>query len=79
MHKVNIIKLKQQLPIYLDQAHAGDEVWIVSKSGKVIARLLPPVDEQVDVLAQLKQLRERCVVGDVISPIDENWNSANKL
>lgn len=75
MHKVNVGKLKEQLPNYLEQVHAGDEIWITSKNGKVIARLLPPVDEQIDVLAQLKQLREKCVVGDVISPIGEKWNA----
>lgn len=74
MQEVNITKLRNHLPSYLEQAHKGKEIWVTSR-GQVVARLLPPLDLQASACEQLQQLREHCTIGDVISPIKEKCNA----
>lgn len=73
MREVNITELRNHLPVYLEQVHTGNEIWVTSR-GHVIARLLPPPDAKTEAREQLKQLRKHCKVGDVVSPLNEDWN-----
>ncbi|TAK77988.1 MAG: type II toxin-antitoxin system prevent-host-death family antitoxin [Gammaproteobacteria bacterium] len=73
MHQVKITELRSHLPDYLEQVHKGKEIWITCR-GKVIARLLPPIDSRKAARDKLKELRQHAYVGDVISPIDEEWD-----
>lgn len=52
-------------------AQKGTEV-LVTWHGQVIARILPPCDTKNEALNQLKKLRSRCKIKDVISPINED-------
>lgn len=74
MREVNVTELRSHLPKYLASAQKGTEI-LVTSHGRVIARIIPPVDTKADAARQLKDLRKRCSVGDVISPIDEDWES----
>lgn len=74
MQKINITKLRSHLPQYLLSVQKGNEIFVISR-GKVIARILPPIDTQGEAQKKLKLLRKQCKVGDVISPIFENWDA----
>lgn len=74
MHQVNVTKFRSQLPKYLASVENGEEILITSH-GKVIAKLIPPVDTQDKAKQQLRKLRKNSKVFDVISPIDENWDA----
>ena len=74
MLEVNITELRSHLPKYLATAQKGSEI-LVTSHGKIIARIIPPLDTKNEAISKLKKLREHCKVGDVISPIDEKWDS----
>jgi prevent-host-death family protein len=74
MQEVNVTELRSHLPKYLEKAHKGSELLITSH-GHVIARILPPINTQEQAKNQLKKLRKKCNVLDVVSPIDEKWDA----
>ena len=74
MLTANITKLRSQLPKYLHLVQAGEHI-IVTSHGKTIARIMPPLDAPKEAKTLLKQLRQSCSIGDVISPIQDNWNA----
>lgn len=68
MREVNVTELRNHLPKYLASVEEGKEILITSH-GRVIARILPPVDTKGEAREQLKALRKYCKIGDIISPI----------
>ena len=74
MREINVTEFRNHLPKYLASVEDGKEI-LVTSHGRVIARILPPTDTKNEAKKQLKALRKHCKVGDVISPIDEEWNS----
>lgn len=74
MIKVNVTDLRNHLPAYLGKVKAGEEVAVTSR-GKVIARLIPEVDESCSARMRLEAARKESWVGDVISPTDETWEA----
>ena len=75
MKHINITELRQHLPSYLSSVQKGEEICVTSH-GRVIARVLPPVDHREIASKKLEKLRKQsCVIGDVISPIDDVWDA----
>lgn len=74
MRSINITELRNHLPHYLSTVQRGNKI-LVTTHGKVIARIVPPVDTKSEALKQLKILRKKCKVGDVVSPIDDEWDA----
>ncbi len=74
MKQVNVTELRTHLPNYLAKAHKGAEIWVTSH-GQVIARVLPPLDTRAAAKEELKKLRKHSKVGDVISPLNEDWDA----
>ena len=74
MREVNVTELRSHLPAYLVQVQTGEEL-IVTSHGKAIARILPSQDIREAARKQLKALRKKSHVGDVILPIGEVWES----
>ena len=72
MTEINVTELRNHLHQYLSVAHNGSEI-LVTLHGQPIARILPPMDAQKAAVARLKELQKRCKIGDVVSPIDEQW------
>ena len=66
MVEVNVTELRSHLPEYLSKANSGETVLVTSR-GKVVARILPPGDVKENAAESLRQLRKKCVIGDVIS------------
>jgi antitoxin (DNA-binding transcriptional repressor) of toxin-antitoxin stability system len=71
--QVNLSEFGNDLVNYLKCAGMGEELLIISQ-GEVIARVLPPLNEKENARAELMKLRQKCRIGDVISPIGDVWN-----
>lgn len=74
MINVNVTELRNHLPEYLKRVKAGEEVTVTSR-GKVIARLVPEVDEVLAARKRLEELRRHSWVGDVVLPLDVEWEA----
>jgi prevent-host-death family protein len=70
---VSISELRQNLPSYVDRAEAG-ETFLVTVRGKVVARLAPEIDPAEAAFQELMSYRGKGWVGDVISPLEEEWS-----
>lgn len=75
METVNVSDLRTRLPEYLSRAEAGEEIE-VTRRGEVIARLVPARDRRRTAKERLAALRTSASVGDVVSPVDEDWEAA---
>jgi len=74
MRAINVTELRNHLPRYLSSVQQGAEI-LVTSHGHVIARILPPENTQRNALNQLKELRKHAEIGDITSPIDEDWDA----
>lgn len=74
MNAVNITELRQHLPAYLKQVQAGQEI-AITLHGKTIARIVPDSDvsPREAATARLATLRGTMIVGDVLTPLNEEW------
>jgi prevent-host-death family protein len=74
MPSINVTELRQHLPEYLKQVQAGEEI-AITLHGKTIARIVPEIKEskREAALKRLEALRGTVIVGDIISPIKEEW------
>lgn len=76
MIRISVTELRNHLPAYLGKVKTGEEV-VVTSRGKVIARLVPEVDESKAARRRLEAIRKESWVGDVISPSGEVWEVAH--
>lgn len=76
MSSINVTELRQHLPEYLKQVQAGEEI-AITLHGKTIARIVPEAKEskREAALKRLDVLRGTVIVGDIISPIEEEWTA----
>jgi prevent-host-death family protein len=74
MPEVNISELRNHLPQYLSRAEAGEEI-LVTRRGRVVARLAPARDTRALAREQLAGLRKRARVDDVVSPVEADWEA----
>jgi prevent-host-death family protein len=74
MQTINITELRSHLPEYIARAEAGEEI-MVTRRGKVVVRLVATRDRRAAAREQLASLRAKAVVGDVVSPVDADWEA----
>jgi prevent-host-death family protein len=74
MREVNITELRNHLPTYMKAVQKGEPINIVSR-GRVIARIIPAEEPALAARQRLIALREKCSVGDVVSPSGEEWDA----
>ena len=74
MKTITISDFRTNLLKYLNLAHEGKELIITSK-GKELATILPPKTEQEKARQKLKEMSKNIVLGDVLSPIDVEWDA----
>lgn len=76
--EANVTEVRQNLASYLVKVQSGEEV-AITLHGKVVAKLVPAVDEKArkraEAEAYLAKLRETVVLGDIESPIDVEWDA----
>ncbi len=76
MPSIKVTELRQHLPEYLKQVQAGQEA-AITLHGKTIARIVPETKQSKceAALKRLEALRGTVIVGDIISPIEEDWTA----
>ena len=74
MQCINISDFRANLLKYLEMVNAGELISVTS-NGKPLATISPPVSQQAMAKKQLLEIAENAQVYDVISPIDEQWQS----
>jgi prevent-host-death family protein len=70
MLRIGVSEFRANLTGFLQQVKAG-EVIVITSRGVEVARLVPPYFAATAAREQLEQLRQTAVVGDVVSPVDE--------
>lgn len=74
MKQINVTELRQHLPSYLSSVQKGAEIWVTAH-GRVIAHIIPPTEPQKEARKKLEALRKHAIIGDVISPVGESWDT----
>jgi prevent-host-death family protein len=74
MLEVSVTTFRKHIPDYLGKVRKGEDISLTSR-GKVVARLIPPADERASAREQLAALRGSCRIGDITTPIDEEWEA----
>ena len=74
MDNINISDLRANLLKYLKMAQRGESITVTS-NGQVLATISPPIEQKDSARSKLKGLAETAVIGDVISPTDDNWDA----
>jgi prevent-host-death family protein len=74
MQQVKITDLRAHLPDYLKKVSNGEEIQITSH-GKPVARLVPELTQVEAAQKRLDALRGTMMVGDVMQPLDSQWNA----
>lgn len=72
METVGVNVLRKNLTRVLERVKNGESITIISR-GDEVARLVPPADKMEQARKALEELRKTAYVGDVVSPIEEEW------
>lgn len=76
MLEVSVTEFRSHISEYLGKLHEGENISLLSR-GKVVARILPPIDENQQAREELLKLRSTVLKYDdpfepVVSP--EEWS-----
>jgi prevent-host-death family protein len=74
MEKVGISTLRENLSLFLKKAQKG-QVIIITSRGHEMARLVPAEDKREKSRTILRELGKSAFIGDIVSPIDEEWEA----
>jgi prevent-host-death family protein len=72
MQTVGVESLKENLTDLLKKVENGEHISITSKGHKV-ALLIPCENRFENARKKLEELRKTAFVGDVLSPVSEDW------
>ena len=76
MKTIGAGKFKAQCLALLDEVAQTNEILVITKHGKPIAKLLPYDSEKQDSETPLKGLAT--FIGDIVSPIGVDWEAAKE-
>ena len=74
MQTINISDFRANLLKYLEIANLGEQITVTS-NGKLLATIVPPVNQKELARAKLDSLAKVANVHDVISPINSDWDA----
>ncbi len=72
MEKVAVSEFRANLVSFLKRVEKGEVIALTSR-GHEIAKIIPPDNKTENARNALKKLRKTAILGDVLSPIDEEW------
>lgn len=76
MKQVKVTEFRAHLPAYLGRVQRGESIVVMSR-GKPVARVVPASTDAESAQEQLAALRKSCRIGDIVRPIDVQWNAAD--
>jgi prevent-host-death family protein len=74
MQTINISDFRANLLKYLEKANSGEQI-SVTTNGKLIATIIPPIQQKELAKKQLQELAVSAKIHDVTSPIESNWDA----
>ena len=74
MEKVGISTFRENLSIFLKKVQKGQIITITSR-GHEMARLVPAEDKREKSRELLRKLGKNAFIGDILSPIHEEWEA----
>jgi len=74
MRSVNISEFRANLLKYLEIANSGEEISVTS-NGKLLATISQPSNQKEAAKEKLALLAATAEIGDMISPIDTDWEA----
>ena len=74
METIAVSEFRANLMSFLKKVEAGETITLTSR-GHEVARLVPPKDKLHESRKALKKLSKSAIIGDVLSPIDEEWEA----
>jgi len=74
MEKVGISSLRENLTTFLKKVQKG-QVIIITSRGREIARIVPIENNMEKSRGILRNVGENAIIGDILSPIDEEWDA----
>lgn len=74
MRTVAISDLRDNLMSFIKKVQAGENI-IVTSRGNEVAKLVPVENKKQMAKERLKALQKTAYVGDVLSPVNEKWES----
>ena len=74
MEKVAVSRLRENLNVFLKKVQNGQSITITSR-GHELAKLVPLEDRMKMSRKTLKRLGKTAVIGDILSPVDEQWEA----
>jgi antitoxin (DNA-binding transcriptional repressor) of toxin-antitoxin stability system len=77
MENIAVSVLRANLMKVLKQIEHGATLNITSR-GKIVAKLVPPNYTRNKARKKLAKIAKSAVIGDVISPIDTEWEATKK-
>ena len=72
MEKVAVSEFRANLLGFLKRVEKGEVIALTSR-GHEVAKILPPDNKAKNARNALKKLQKTAVIGDVLSPIENNW------
>jgi prevent-host-death family protein len=72
MITVGVNQLQENLMAFLEKVEAGERVTITVQ-GHEVACLVPCEDRMAKARSALQRFRQNAVVGDILSPLEEEW------
>ena len=73
MLTINISDFRANLLKYLETANSGEQISVTS-NGKLLATIIPPVNQKEQARQKLKELASSAKINDITSPIDSDWD-----
>jgi prevent-host-death family protein len=74
MKRVAVSEFRANLLGFLKRVERGEGITLTSR-GREVARIMPPENRREEANAALEELRKKAVVGDVVSPVGEEWEA----
>ena len=72
MEKIAVSTLRENLSVYLKKVQNGQAITITIR-GRETAILVPIKNKKKQSVKILQDLGQSAVIGDIVSPIDEDW------
>lgn len=77
MISVGISEFRANLNAMLSKVQRG-EIVVITSRGEEVARVVPPDFARAAARQELEALRQTAVVGDVVSPVGETWETGDR-
>jgi len=72
MEKIAVSEFRANMLGILKKVEKGEVIALTSR-GHEVAKIIPPDDRMEEARKALRHLRKTAVIGDVLSPIEDEW------